>query len=205
MPAGQQVALQPALALVLAEHLHHPAVRAEVVVLRVDVGHVAAVGHLQHVLPAVRVVLVRAEQAEVLALQVLLHDVAEELAHHPRRLGGGRAGAGHLDRVVAEVRHLQVAQQQAAVGVRVVAHPAVALRSQLGQFGLEPALGVEQLLRPVALHPLFEDADVLGLVHVAHRHLVAAPVVLALLAVDLRRAGPALRACGRRSSARRAA
>ncbi len=31
-----------------------------------------------------------------------------------------------------------------------------------------------------------------GLVHVAHRHLVAAPVVLALLAVDLRRAGPAL-------------
>ena len=33
----------------------------------------------------------------------------------------------------------------------------------------------------------------LGLVHVAHRHLVAAPVVLALLAVDLRRAGPALR------------
>ena len=68
----------------------------------------------------------------------------------------------------------------------------MALRSQLGEFGLEPALGVEQLLGPVALHPLFEDLDVLGLVHVAHRHLVAAPVVLALLAVDLRRAGPAL-------------
>ena len=33
----------------------------------------------------------------------------------------------------------------------------------------------------------------LGLVHVAHRNLVRTPVVLALLAVDLRRAGPALR------------
>ncbi len=33
----------------------------------------------------------------------------------------------------------------------------------------------------------------LGLVHVAHRHLMAPPVALALLAVDLRRAGPALR------------
>ena len=32
----------------------------------------------------------------------------------------------------------------------------------------------------------------LGLVHVAHRHLVGAPVALALLAVDLLRAGPAL-------------
>ena len=44
-------------------------------------------------------------------------------------------GAGHVDRVVAEVRHLQVAEQQAAVGVRVVAHPAVPLRGQLGQLG----------------------------------------------------------------------
>ena len=70
MPAGQQVSLQPALALVLAEHLHHPAVRDEVVVFRVDVGHVAAVGHFKHVLPAVRVVFVGAEQAEVFAVQV---------------------------------------------------------------------------------------------------------------------------------------
>ena len=193
VPAGQQVSLQPALALVLAEHLHHPAVRREVVVFRVDVGHVAAVGHLKHVLPAVRVVLVGAEQAQVLAVQVLLHDVPEKPAHLAGRFGVDCPRAGHFDGIVAEVRHLQVSEQQAAVGVRVVAHPPVALRSQFGEFGLEPPLGVEQLFGPVALHPLFEDANVLGLVHVAHRHLVAAPVVLALLAVDLRRAGPALR------------
>ena len=65
VPAGEQVALEPALALVLAQHLHHAAVGREVVVLGVDLGDVAAVGHLEDVLPAVGVVLVGAEDAEV--------------------------------------------------------------------------------------------------------------------------------------------
>ena len=88
-------------------------------------------------------------------------------------------GAGTFDRVVAEVGQAQVAQQQAAVGVRVGAHAALAARRQLRELGQQPALVVEQLLRPVALHPLFEDAHVLGLlVHLAQRHLVRAPVAL---------------------------
>ena len=65
VPAGQQIALEPALALVLAEHLHHPAVGREVVVPREGLGDPGAVGDLEHVLPAVRVVLVGAEQPEV--------------------------------------------------------------------------------------------------------------------------------------------
>ena len=69
MPAGQQVAFQPALALVLTEHFHHATVRAELFVFRIDVGHVAARRDLQHVLPPVGVVLVGAEQAEVFAFQ----------------------------------------------------------------------------------------------------------------------------------------
>ena len=56
-------------------------------------------------------------------------------------------------------------------------------------------------VRLVALHPALEDAHVLGLLHVAHRHLVGAPVALDALAVDLLRAGPAFRACAARSSA----
>ena len=94
MAASQKVTLQPALALMLAEHLHHTAVGREVVVLGIDLGHVAAVGDLEHVLPAVGVVLVRAEQAEVLAFQVELHDVAEKLAHRARGLGGDCPGLG---------------------------------------------------------------------------------------------------------------
>ena len=46
------------------------------------------------------------------------------------------AGGRHLDGVVAEVGQPQVAEQQAAVGVRVGAHAAVALRGELGQLGM---------------------------------------------------------------------
>ena len=130
MPAGQQVAFQPPLALVLAQHLHHPPVGREVVVVVEGLRHPGAVGHLENVLPAVGVVLVRAEQPEVPRFQIQLHHVPQEAAHHPRRLGDRPAGRGHLDRIVAEIRQAQVAQQDAAVGVRIGAHPACAARRQ---------------------------------------------------------------------------
>ena len=77
--------------------------------------------------------------------------------------------------------------------MRIGAHPAGALRGELGQFGPQAALAVEQFLGLVALHPLFEDLHMVRvLVHVAHRHLMRAPVAFGALAVDLLRAGPPL-------------
>src|ERR1041384_6093142 len=74
----------------------------------------------------------------------------------------------------------------------VGAHPPLAFRRQLGELGAEPAVVVEKLLRLVALHPLFEDFHVRGIaVHLAHRDLVRAPVILDAFAVDLFWAGPA--------------
>ena len=85
-------------------------------------------------------------------------------------------------------------QEEAAVGVRVGAHPTSAFWRKRGEFALELALVVEQLLGPIALHPGLKDADVLGMAaHRAHRHLVRAPVALFPLAVDLLGTGPALR------------
>src|SRR4051794_17523876 len=46
MPTREQVSFQPPLTLMLAEHLHDATVRAEMVIFRINVGHVAAVGHL---------------------------------------------------------------------------------------------------------------------------------------------------------------
>ena len=91
MAAGEQVALEPSLALMLAEHLHHAAVRREVVIPRLGLRDPGAVGDLEHVLPAVGVVLVGAEQAEVPRLHVQLHDVAQEPAH----LAGGLRRSPH--------------------------------------------------------------------------------------------------------------
>ena len=102
-------------------------------------------------------------------------------------------GARHRDGIVAEVGQAQILEQETAVGVRVGAHAALALGGEGGQLGLERAVGVKELLRPVALHPVFEDLDVVGvLMHLPHRHLVGAPVALGPLAIDLLRAGPAL-------------
>src|SRR5947199_8264238 len=75
----------------------------------------------------------------------------------------------------------------------VSAHTAFALRSLGGQFGLQRASVVKELLRPIALHPLFEDFDVFRvLVHLAHRDLVRSPVVFRPLAIDLLRTRPSL-------------
>ena len=46
--AGEQVALEPALAEVLGQHLHHPPVGREVIVAVAQLGVPGAVGHLEH-------------------------------------------------------------------------------------------------------------------------------------------------------------
>ena len=135
MAAGQEITLEPALALVLAQHLHHPPVGREVVVPWERLGDPGAVGDLERVLPAVGVVLVRAEQPEVARLHVQLHHVAQEGAHEPGGLGRGGAGRGHRDGVVAEIRQPQIPQQHAAIGVRVGAHAPGALGREIGQLG----------------------------------------------------------------------
>jgi hypothetical protein len=193
VPAGKQVPLQPALALMLGQHLHHPPVRREVVVVGEGPSVPRPVGDLEDVLPAIRVVLVRAEEAEITGLEVALHDVPEEPAHHPRGLRGRRPGAGDVHRVVPEVRKPQVLEQQAAVAVGVGTHPPRPLGGHVGQLRLEPATGLEEFLGPIALHPVFEELHVRRVVvHLAHGHLVGAPESLGLLAIDLTRAGPPL-------------
>ena len=128
VPPSEQIALQPALALVLTENLHDATIRVEVVVVGQRLGHPGAVGDFKDVLPAVGVGLIRADQPEVAAVEIHFHHVAEELSHHPRRLRVRGAGAGHLDGVVPEVGQLKILKQHAAVGVRVRAHAFLALR-----------------------------------------------------------------------------
>ena len=112
-------------------------------------------------------------------------------------LAGGladrRTGVGDVDRIVAEVRQSQVAQQQAAVGVRVGAHPPVASRSMGDDLRAWASVVIEQRRRPVAEHPLLEEVEVVGVgAHAVEGHLVRPPRALDLLAIDLPRSGPAL-------------
>ena len=136
VPAGEQIALQPALALVLAEHFHHAAGRRQVVVGRRGSRPSRSCRSLRRRRPGGSRPSRPGPKRRKLRWSALqLHHVAEEAAHDARRLGLDGAGLRHVDGVVAEVGQPQVAQQQAAVGVRVGAHAPLALRRQLGQFG----------------------------------------------------------------------
>src|SRR6185312_10670725 len=83
--ARQKITLEPTLALMLAEHLHNPPIRREMIVPLRAFRDPGAIGHLEHILPAVRVVLVWTEKPEVPRVHIHLHNVAQEFAHDPRR------------------------------------------------------------------------------------------------------------------------
>ena len=157
MPAGQGVALQPAMTVVLGEHLHDPPVPRESDVLLGDPLGERPVGHLEDGTQPVAVGLVGAEQAEGVGVAPV--DVAHQLAEPARRLGAQVRRPRDVQRIVAEVRQVQVDGEQAPVGVRRPAHPQCALRvgppHQVGG----PAVVVEQLLRPVGPQPRLEDAS----------------------------------------------
>ena len=196
MPTGEQVTLQPALALVLGEDLHHLALAAH------RVGRVGGQIVTQPLLgrglvdglePVGRG-LVRAEHAEVGGVPA--GHLGEELTQAPGRLDHGStvAVAVGLDGEVAEVRHDQVLQQLAPVRDRVGRHPPLPGRTQHVEPVVEGPTLVEQLLGPVAGQPVGQHLEVLlGVPGVGQGHLVAAPVGLGLLAVHARRSRPALR------------
>src|SRR5207249_9459044 len=95
-----------------------------------------------------------------------------------------RTGPGHLDGVIAEIGQAQIAQPEAAVGMRIGAHAALAWRSEFGKFRAELAGLVEQFLRAIALHPLFQNLHMPRLAHVTHRHLMRAEGAFRRFAVD---------------------
>ena len=173
VPAGQQVALQPALAEMLAQHLHHPPVRGEVVVGRNHICQPVAVGDIEHRAQPVRGGLIWAHQPEV--VRIVGDHVAEEAAQYLGRFVKGGARLVDLDRIVAKIGKPQRLQQLAAVGMRVRAHPSLTFRRERRQLGDQCTIVVEQLLGLVAAQPLLQDPQVFRIRHVVDRHLVRTP------------------------------
>ena len=75
--------------------------------------------------------------------------------------------------------------------MRIHSHTTVARRRKCRKLVAELTAFVEQFVRAVALHPIFELLDVLGILEVRERHLMRAPGPLHRLAVDELRPGPA--------------
>ena len=96
--AGEQISFEPALAQMLAQHLHDAAVDAEIDVDVFDLGHPFLAGDFVDGFQPVRGGLVRAEQPEILLVEIELHHVAQKLAENARRLRPRRCRAGALSR-----------------------------------------------------------------------------------------------------------
>ena len=141
MSPGEQVALQPALAEVLAQNLHHAAIRREMIVSRQDLGEPIAIGDIEHGAEPVRCGFIRAHQPEV--VRVVADDVAEERPEHLGRLIERGPGLFDFDRIRAEVGQPQLLQQLAAIGMRIRAHPALPFGRKPCQFVDQRAIGVE--------------------------------------------------------------
>ena len=69
--------------------------------------------------------------------------------------------------------------------MRISAHPPITLRRQIGQFRHESAIGIEELLGLITLHPAFEQLDMIGMFGINQkRHLVCAERALDLQSID---------------------
>src|SRR6266436_688954 len=134
----------------------------------------AAVSCLEYCAQSIRVRLVRAEESEVGRLGIPLENVAKELAELPSGLVTLCSWFLHLQRIISERRQVQRHLNSATIGMRVVAHAALAFRGELGILGAEAAVLVEELFWFVTVHPLFQELQVRRIVaHVGERYLVS--------------------------------
>ena len=196
MASGQQITLEPALAQVLAEHLHDAALGRQVVVVLVGRQLPAAIGLLEHRLEPVRRCLIRAEQAErsaVVLVGVVAVDVAHQLAEHLGGLVGECAGGLDVQGVGLQRRDLEGDQGAAAVGVRRRTHPQLTPGCQVGEVVDECTRLVEQVVRLVRPQPFLEQGEVFGIfLHPRQRDLMTPVGALDQFAVHLVRSRPAL-------------
>ncbi len=136
---GKHVALEPAFTQVLAEDLHHAAVGSDVVIDVDPAFDEAAILHLEHGRQPIGVRLVGAVQTKVRRFRVADEHVTNHFAELPRGFPALSGWSRDIDPVAAEIRQIELAQQTAAVRVRIRSHSSVAGRREPSKVGDERA------------------------------------------------------------------
>ena len=95
-----------------------------------------AFGYCKESLKAVGERLVGAKYPEIALLAVQLHHIAQERPEYMGIADTRRTRRRHLGRILAEIRHAQVAQQHATVGVGIRAHTPLTVGRQFGELWL---------------------------------------------------------------------
>jgi hypothetical protein len=107
--ARQHVALEPPLAEMLGQDLHHPTVGRQMIVTRNALGVPRAIGHLKQRGQPVGRGLVGAHDPEAIAIGA--DDVAKPRPQHPGRLARCPCRVAHVYGVVTEVGQFERAGQ----------------------------------------------------------------------------------------------
>ena len=162
VPAGQQVALEPALALMLAQHLHDPPGGREKFVVRrpLRASHCRLVASNTASSPFDSVSSGPKMRKLRCSRSALRHRAEIGPAHAYRRCRA-TPGVARCTRVVAKIRHPQIAQQHARHW-RSDSRPCAVRRSaRVRQAQASGGRLIEQFLRTVAAQPVFELLQVL--------------------------------------------
>ncbi len=183
---GEQIPLEQTLDQVLVEHLDDLALGGQMFVGGDHAPLPLLRRDLVHRVEPIRRGFVRPEHPEV--AWVGAHHIREPVAENPCRL---HRFAARLHRTRVDGRKLECAQDEPAVRLWNRAHALVSARTHLLEHFRGPALGVEELVGPVAAHPAFEQCQVgRVLANLRQRDLVRPPGSLHRYPVYESRSGP---------------
>src|ERR1700752_293833 len=87
--------------------------------------------------------LVGSKHTKVFVTQVQLHDVAQKFSELPSRFGQYSSRLWHAYLIGLEVRHLEVLQQNASVGMWISTHSSRSPRRKLRQLRQQRSIGVK--------------------------------------------------------------
>ena len=171
VPSGEEIPFEPPLAGMLAQDLHHPAIRGQVFILLQLLRDPSARCDVKQCRQSVRGRLVRAKHAKV--GEVVPHDVTQQATQHARGLRFRPTRRIDVDCVAAIVRHAQLFQQLPTVCMRVRAHASLAHRCPIRDHRIGRPRCVKQLIGPIALEPRLELRQMLRIVcKLRQRYLV---------------------------------
>src|SRR5438093_13198547 len=113
------------MAEMLAEHFHYTPVGRDMIIKRDDWFHRTSILDRKDISKAIRIGLVRTEEAEVLLPGVSRKRVSQQLAELARRLMALRCWLGHFKRIVSNGRQIQVDQHLAAIAMWICTHTTI--------------------------------------------------------------------------------
>src|SRR5438105_3610878 len=119
MPTGQKIAFEPAFAEMLTEYFHDTTRWIDVIIDADRAAGKAAVFDIEHIVEAIRISFIRAEQSKIRRFSILNKHIAK---HHPEpssRLLMLGSRLLHFQRILAEIGYVQIVQNPATVCVRV--------------------------------------------------------------------------------------